>query len=167
MIGVEYLNPSSFSDISLILGIRSFLRFIHPIKFLKSLRNCAQLVFVFGWKKDGYPYSELFYLYKNPNETREYTSFFDIYACTFGTGCGLEQTDLAYSFNLKSIGSFFHVPKFPFKKSSNFCSNPIRSFRWSSDSCWHFSFVTFFLSYFSYLASNISPTTFLFKNSCT
>ena len=143
------------------LGIGYGLQFNYLFKFLKSLRKRTWFVFGLVCVKDGDPHSESFDFSINPNITKQYTSFSNIYPCIFGTGYGSKHISLAFYFNLKFTGSVFHVPSVTSNNFLIFCNKLSKKLCWSSVECWYFYFVTLFKFVFSYLESKIVCNHFL------
>ena len=132
------INPSIFSRISCILGIRnSFIQIIW-FGFLKQYKNMT-VPFFFGWIKVGYTHSDLFTFSSNPHWKILYFYFLKKAFYDLGTGCSFAWYVLAPGCSFTSTGFSLQLPSF-FSKTKFYLLNIPWSIAWRSSvdfSFWH------------------------------
>ena len=152
---MAYLKTSNFNSISRIFGMVQVLCFNCLFKCLKLFINCTWFVFAFGLEKGVDTHSDSFTRSRRPIFTILSTSFTHTASCTLGTGYVHDHTGFTSLFNYKFTGLVFQVPRIPSNSSSRFLRRVRSILRSSDSSCWHYSVITLFRSFFFYFECNI------------
>ena len=117
---VAYMNPSSFSSISCILGIGKGCLFIHLFSSHKSASDLKEPSGLFIVNM-GHAHLDLFILCTIPSLHNLSTSALSLMVWECGNGYCLAGYGSAFgSFNSISTGSVYQVPTVPSNRCSNF-----------------------------------------------